>query len=230
MTFCTNTTQLCLACEMPHTFSPLPSSPIQSPHPLPLAADWKRISLSIEVIGNELWWLNESTFQEQLYFNKNDACLFLSESTVLEVLRLCSFSGIFRFVQEDLTLHLESQDCCLRKGDFVVIFPPILHHDPEIFEAPDVSKHPASIAPLRCCKYVPSLVVSLLPPFSRKNLRELNDSSFSFQWKHHPIYWELSLRTFLSKVLWSINKNTEKLNCSFIKWNEHWYHDGHYSL
>ncbi|OWK04239.1 hypothetical protein Celaphus_00016281 [Cervus elaphus hippelaphus] len=65
-----------------------------------------------------------------------DSLVYL-ESTVLEVLRLCSFSGIFRFVQEDLTLHLESQDCCLRKGDFVVIFPPILHHDPEIFEAPD---------------------------------------------------------------------------------------------
>lgn len=129
-----------------------------SPPPLPSRArtgslllldgsDWERISLSVELIGNELWWLNESTFQEQSYSNKNDAYLFLSESTILEVLRLCSFSGIFRFVQEDLTLHLESQDCCLRKGDFVVIFPPILHHDPEIFEAPEVSKHPASIAP-----------------------------------------------------------------------------------
>ena len=144
--------------------SPPPLSPLlfslssPSPPPLPSRArtgslllldgsDWERISLSIELIGNELWWLNESTFQEQSYSNKNDAYLFLSESTILEVLRLCSFSGIFRFVQEDLTLHLESQDCCLRKGDFVVIFPPILHHDPEIFEAPEVSKHPASIAP-----------------------------------------------------------------------------------
>ena len=39
MTFCPSTAELCLACEMPHTISPLSSSsPIQSPHPLPLAA------------------------------------------------------------------------------------------------------------------------------------------------------------------------------------------------
>lgn len=135
----------------PHYLTPLlllsHPEPASTPSCCSDGSDWERISLSIEVIGNELWWLNESTFQEQLYLNKSDARLFLSESTILEVLRLCSFSGIFRFVQEDLTLHLESQDCCLRKGDFVVIFPPILHHDPEIFEAPDVSKHPASIAP-----------------------------------------------------------------------------------
>uniref|UniRef100_H0XF28 25/26-hydroxycholesterol 7alpha-hydroxylase n=1 Tax=Otolemur garnettii TaxID=30611 RepID=H0XF28_OTOGA len=58
------------------------------------------------------------------------------ESTVLEVLRLCSLSGTIRFVQEDLTLDSELKDSCLRKGDFVAIFPAFLHNDPEIFEAP----------------------------------------------------------------------------------------------
>uniref|UniRef100_A0A8C3WDV1 25/26-hydroxycholesterol 7alpha-hydroxylase n=1 Tax=Catagonus wagneri TaxID=51154 RepID=A0A8C3WDV1_9CETA len=65
-----------------------------------------------------------------------DSLVYL-ESAILESLRLSSFSSTFRFVQEDLTLHLESQDCCLRKGDFIGIFPPILHYDPEIFEAPE---------------------------------------------------------------------------------------------
>uniref|UniRef100_A0A8C0E0M9 Cytochrome P450 family 7 subfamily B member 1 n=1 Tax=Balaenoptera musculus TaxID=9771 RepID=A0A8C0E0M9_BALMU len=84
---------------------------------------------AMAVLRDEIDHLLQST--EQL-----DSLVYL-ESTILEVLRLCSFSGIFRVVQEDLTLHLESQDCCLRKGDFVGIFPPVLHYDPEIFEAPE---------------------------------------------------------------------------------------------
>uniref|UniRef100_A0A4W2I874 25/26-hydroxycholesterol 7alpha-hydroxylase n=1 Tax=Bos indicus x Bos taurus TaxID=30522 RepID=A0A4W2I874_BOBOX len=98
---------------------------------------------AMAVLRDEIDHLLQSTGQKKgpgfsIYLTREqlDSLVYL-ESTILEVLRLCSFSGIFRFVQEDLTLHLESQDCCLRKGDFVVIFPPILHHDPEIFEAPD---------------------------------------------------------------------------------------------
>ncbi|CAI9155280.1 unnamed protein product [Rangifer tarandus platyrhynchus] len=98
---------------------------------------------AMAVLRDEIDHLLQSTGQKKgpgfsIYLTREqlDSLVYL-ESTILEVLRLCSFSGIFRFVQEDLTLHLESQDCCLRKGDFVVIFPPVLHHDPEIFEAPD---------------------------------------------------------------------------------------------
>ncbi|KAG5204883.1 hypothetical protein MJG53_009479 [Ovis ammon polii x Ovis aries] len=98
---------------------------------------------AMAVLRDEIDHLLQSTGQKKgpgfsIYLTREqlDSLVYL-ESTILEVLRLCSFSGIFRFVQEDLTLHLESQDCCLRKGDFVVIFPPILHHDPEIFEAPE---------------------------------------------------------------------------------------------
>ncbi|XP_027967928.1 25-hydroxycholesterol 7-alpha-hydroxylase [Eumetopias jubatus] len=77
-----------------------------------------------------------SGFPIQLTREQLDSLVYL-ESTVLEVLRLCSFSSIMRFVQEDLTLQSETQDYCLRKGDLVAIFPPAIHYDPEIFEAPE---------------------------------------------------------------------------------------------
>ncbi|XP_026983807.1 cytochrome P450 7B1 isoform X1 [Sagmatias obliquidens] len=98
---------------------------------------------AMAVLRDEIDHLLQSTGQKKgpgfsihLTREQLDSLVYL-ESTILEVLRLCSFSGIFRVVQEDLTLHLESQDCCLRKGDFVGIFPPVLHYDPEIFEAPE---------------------------------------------------------------------------------------------
>ncbi|KAJ8797056.1 hypothetical protein J1605_001866 [Eschrichtius robustus] len=99
---------------------------------------------AMAVLRDEIDHLLQSTGQKKgpgfsihLTREQLDSLVYL-ESTILEVLRLCSFSGIFRVVQEDLTLHLESQDCCLRKGDFVGIFPPVLHYDPEIFEAPEI--------------------------------------------------------------------------------------------
>ncbi|XP_023401507.2 cytochrome P450 7B1 [Loxodonta africana] len=65
-----------------------------------------------------------------------DSLVYL-ESIVLEVLRLCSFSTTIRFVEEDFALPVESGECLLRKGDLVAIFPPALHKDPEVFEAPE---------------------------------------------------------------------------------------------
>ncbi|XP_006860142.1 PREDICTED: 25-hydroxycholesterol 7-alpha-hydroxylase-like [Chrysochloris asiatica] len=65
-----------------------------------------------------------------------DSLVYL-ESIVLEALRLSSFSATFRFVEEDFALPVESGKCLLRKGDLVVIFPPALHNDPELFEAPE---------------------------------------------------------------------------------------------
>ncbi|XP_004463974.1 cytochrome P450 7B1 [Dasypus novemcinctus] len=64
-----------------------------------------------------------------------DSLVYL-ESVILETFRLCSFSSNVRFVKESLVLHLESGECLLRQGDLVTIFPPIVHSDPEIFEAP----------------------------------------------------------------------------------------------
>nr|XP_055142208.1 cytochrome P450 7B1 isoform X2 [Symphalangus syndactylus] len=63
--------------------------------------------------------------------------LEIGESTIFEALRLSSYSTTMRFVEEDLTLSAETGDYRVRKGDLVAIFPPILHGDPEIFEAPE---------------------------------------------------------------------------------------------
>ncbi|XP_042779770.1 cytochrome P450 7B1 [Panthera leo] len=98
---------------------------------------------AMAVLRDEIDHLLQSTGQKKgsgfpihLTREQLDSLVYL-ESTILEVLRLCSFSSIFRFVQEDLTIHAEPQDYCLRKGDLVAIFPPALHYDPEIFEAPE---------------------------------------------------------------------------------------------
>lgn len=68
-------------------------------------------------------------------------CLLPLDSFIHEALRLSSFSGTLRFVEEDMTLSTEIGEYCLRKGDFVTILPAITHSDPEIFEAPKVNKH-----------------------------------------------------------------------------------------
>lgn len=40
-----------------------------------------------------------------------------------------------------MKFNLETSNYCLRKGDFVAVFPPVLHMDPEVFEAPEVNQH-----------------------------------------------------------------------------------------
>lgn len=111
------------------------------------------------------------------------AC-FSSESAILEALRLCSFSSIIRFVQEDLTLPSETGDYLLRKGDLVAIFPPLMHHDPEIFEAPEVNSHRAGhcyflYAASTFLFLLSSFCLCLSPPCSRWHLREFDDFCFS---------------------------------------------------
>lgn len=81
------------------------------------------------------------------------ARLLSTESTILESLRLCSLSGIFRSVQEDMTLQFETRKYTLRKGDLVAVYPPSIHFDPEIFEAPEVRKHQVT-ACLRYCMHL----------------------------------------------------------------------------
>ncbi|KAI5126788.1 Cytochrome P450 7B1 [Manis pentadactyla] len=95
------------------------------------------------VLREEIDHLLESTGQKKgpefsIHFTREqlDSLVYL-ESTVLEVLRLCSFSSVLRFVKEDMILHLETRDYRLRKGDFIAILPPTSHYDPEIFEAPE---------------------------------------------------------------------------------------------
>ncbi|XP_077348912.1 cytochrome P450 7B1 isoform X1 [Lithobates pipiens] len=67
--------------------------------------------------------------------------LVLLGSAISESLRLCSASMNIRLVQEDFQLELEvGQTVNLRKGDFVALYPPTLHKDPEIFEDPEEYK------------------------------------------------------------------------------------------
>ncbi|XP_046498120.1 cytochrome P450 7B1 isoform X1 [Equus quagga] len=98
---------------------------------------------AMAVLRDEIDHLLQSTGQKKgsgfsihLTREQLDSLVYL-ESTILEVLRLCSFSVIMRFVEEDLTLPSETGDYCLRKGDSIAIFPAALHHDPEIYEAPE---------------------------------------------------------------------------------------------
>ncbi|KAM5314338.1 cytochrome P450 7B1 [Glossophaga mutica] len=98
---------------------------------------------AMAMLRDEIDRLQESTGQKRgsgfsihITREQMDSLVYL-ESAILETLRLCSFSSIMRFVQEDLTLPSETRDYLLRKGDLLAIFPPILHYDPEIFEAPE---------------------------------------------------------------------------------------------
>ncbi|KAM5211543.1 cytochrome P450 7B1 isoform 2-T2 [Hipposideros larvatus] len=98
---------------------------------------------AMAVLRDEIDHLLLSTGQKQgpgfsihLTREQLDSLVYL-ESTILEALRLSSFSSIIRFVEEDLTLPSETGDYLLRKGDLLAIFPALLHHDPEVFEAPE---------------------------------------------------------------------------------------------
>uniref|UniRef100_K9IKQ4 25/26-hydroxycholesterol 7alpha-hydroxylase n=1 Tax=Desmodus rotundus TaxID=9430 RepID=K9IKQ4_DESRO len=98
---------------------------------------------AMAVLRDEIDHLQESTGQKRgsgfsIHITREqlDSLVYL-ESAVLEALRLCSFSSIIRFIEEELTLPSETQDYLLRKGDLLAIFPPIMHYDPEIFEAPE---------------------------------------------------------------------------------------------
>ncbi|XP_060678654.1 cytochrome P450 7B1 isoform X1 [Hemiscyllium ocellatum] len=63
-------------------------------------------------------------------------------SAIKESFRLCSASMNIRTAQEDFTLNLkEGQSIKLRKGDWVVLYPQILHMDPEVYENPEVYKY-----------------------------------------------------------------------------------------
>lgn len=55
---------------------------------------------------------------------------------------MCSSSMSMRLVKEDCIIKLEeNQEVSLRKGDWIAIFPPILHMDPEVYEDPKVNIH-----------------------------------------------------------------------------------------
>ncbi|XP_021014667.1 25-hydroxycholesterol 7-alpha-hydroxylase isoform X1 [Mus caroli] len=97
---------------------------------------------AMEALRDEIDSFLQSTGQKKgpgisVHFTREQLdSLVCLESTILEVLRLCSYSSIIREVQEDMDFNLESKSYSLRKGDFVALFPPMIHNDPEIFDAP----------------------------------------------------------------------------------------------
>uniref|UniRef100_A0A2K5YK54 25/26-hydroxycholesterol 7alpha-hydroxylase n=1 Tax=Mandrillus leucophaeus TaxID=9568 RepID=A0A2K5YK54_MANLE len=101
-------------------------------HPEAMAAVRDEIDRLLQSTGQK----KGSGFPIHLTREQLDSLICL-ESTIFEALRLSSYSTTIRFVEEDLTLSAETGDYCVRKGDLVAIFPPILHGDPEIFEAPE---------------------------------------------------------------------------------------------
>ncbi|XP_039191479.1 cytochrome P450 7B1 [Crotalus tigris] len=99
------------------------------------------------VVCDEIDHLLQSTGQERkpgysIYLSKEqlDNLVYL-ESAINESLRMCSSSMNIRKVKENFILKLEeNHEVCLRKGDLMAIFPPVLHMDPEIYEDPQTYK------------------------------------------------------------------------------------------
>ncbi|XP_053106559.1 25-hydroxycholesterol 7-alpha-hydroxylase isoform X2 [Hemicordylus capensis] len=98
---------------------------------------------ALAVVRDEIDHLLQSTGQEtglgysiRLTREQLDNLVYL-ESALNESLRLCSSSMNIRIAKEDFAFKLEgNQEVSLRKGDFIVIYPPILHMDPEVYEDP----------------------------------------------------------------------------------------------
>lgn len=64
---------------------------------------------------------------------------YFSESIIEEALRLSSASMMIRVASDDFTLTLESdQAAAIRKGDYIALYPQLLHLDPEIYPNPTV--------------------------------------------------------------------------------------------
>ncbi|XP_062850096.1 cytochrome P450 7A1 [Trichomycterus rosablanca] len=59
------------------------------------------------------------------------------ESLIKEALRLSSASMMIRVANDDCILTLDSgQTAAIRKGDYIALYPPLIHQDPEIYPNP----------------------------------------------------------------------------------------------
>ncbi|KAM6454586.1 cytochrome P450 7B1 isoform 2-T2 [Liasis olivaceus] len=95
------------------------------------------------MVRDEIDHLLQSTGQESrpgcnIYLTREqlDNLVYL-ESAINESLRMCSSSMNIRAIKENFILKFEeNHEVSLRKGDFLAIFPPVLHLDPEIYEDP----------------------------------------------------------------------------------------------
>ncbi|XP_077208410.1 cytochrome P450 7B1 [Paroedura picta] len=98
---------------------------------------------ALAVVRDEIDHLLQSTGQERgpgcnirLTREQLDNLVYL-ESALNESLRMSSASMNIRIVKEEFIFKLEgNQEVSLRKDDWVAIYPPILHMDPEVYEDP----------------------------------------------------------------------------------------------
>lgn len=64
----------------------------------------------------------------------------IAESIIKEALRLSSASIMIRVASDDFILTLDSgQAAAIRKGDYVALYPRLIHLDPEIYPNPLVN-------------------------------------------------------------------------------------------
>ncbi|XP_060099685.1 cytochrome P450 7B1 [Heteronotia binoei] len=98
---------------------------------------------ALAMVRDEIDHLLQSTGQERgpgcnirLTREQLDNLVYL-ESALNESLRMSSASMNIRIIKEDFVFKLEgNQEVSLRKEDWVAIYPPILHMDPEVYEDP----------------------------------------------------------------------------------------------
>lgn len=65
--------------------------------------------------------------------------MFLSESIIEEALRLSSASMMIRVANDNFTLTLDSDETVsIRKGDFIALYPQLIHLDPDVYPDPTV--------------------------------------------------------------------------------------------
>ncbi|NXW75250.1 CP7B1 hydroxylase, partial [Hirundo rustica] len=101
-------------------------------HPEALAAVRDEIDHLLQSTGQK----RGPTYNIHLTREQLDNLVYL-ESALNESLRMCSSSMNIRISQEDFVLKLEgSQEVVLRKGDWIALYPQILHMDPEVYEDP----------------------------------------------------------------------------------------------
>ncbi|XP_064909733.1 cytochrome P450 7B1 [Columba livia] len=101
-------------------------------HPEALAAVRDEIDHLLQSTGQK----RGPTYNIHLTREQLDNLVYL-ESALNESLRMCSSSMNIRISQEDFVLKLEgNQEVCLRKGDWIALYPQILHMDPEVYEDP----------------------------------------------------------------------------------------------
>ncbi|KAJ7411992.1 25-hydroxycholesterol 7-alpha-hydroxylase [Willisornis vidua] len=101
-------------------------------HPEALAAVRNEIDHLLQSTGQK----RGPTYNIHLTREQLDNLVYL-ESALNESLRMCSSSMNIRISQEDFVLKLEgNQEVVLRKGDWIALYPQILHMDPEVYEDP----------------------------------------------------------------------------------------------